>query len=75
MVDDAFVSQDPFELANEQLHGGNLEEKANEDECDPFQPEPEPKSNITITTTEPVEDVVHNVHVLLGEAVDDISKR
>jgi len=70
MVDDAFVNQDPIELTNDHPDGGNLEEKANEDQC-----EPEPKSDITITTTEPVEDVVHNVHVLLGEAAEDVSKR
>ena len=75
MVDDAFVSQDPIELTNEHLDGGKLEEKTNEDECDPVQSEHEQKSDITITTTEPVEDVVHNVHVLLGEAAEDVSKR
>ena len=68
MVDDAFVSQDPVESTNEHPDVGNLDQKANED-----QSEPEPKSDIT--TTKPVADVVHNVHVLLGEAADDVSKR
>ena len=70
MVDDAFVSQDPVESTNEHPDVGNLDQKANED-----QSEPEPKTDITITTTKPVDDVVHNVHILLGEAADDVSKR